>query len=226
MTATPSPRGPEAVAVALLSRLVACHDLPTPLPDEPMALLLDWFKDARDAGAYDDPNAMTLATAAPDATPAARIVLCQAIETDPPGLVFYTAYPSRKGRELDANPRAAAVFHWPHAKRQARIEGRVQRTTDEESDAFYRTRPFLARVGARVGPDAQSTRSGVLSQAARAAVRVAAETAPKRPEQWGGYRIIPKRVELWSARSGKLHDRAVWEREAPGRPWTSGRLGA
>lgn len=214
--------------VESLTGMLACHDLPDPLPNDPMPLLLAWFEDARRSERYDDFNAMTLATAAPDGSPSARIVLCKAIEAERIALVFYTSYASRKGEELEANPRAAAVFHWPHAKRQARIEGRVERTTDAESDAYFHTRPLLSRIGASVTPQSQAvgSREMVVSEAVRIGLKAAAGVKIRRPPDWGGYRVIVQRVELWAASTGRLHDRAVWRRDQDSWGWSATRLGA
>ncbi|QKK08592.1 MAG: pyridoxamine 5'-phosphate oxidase [Planctomycetota bacterium] len=223
MTHTPKQPG---VFVEAITGMLACHDLPDPLPNDPMPLLLTWFEDARRSARYDDFNAMTLATAAPDGAPSARIVLCKTIEPGTPAIVFYTSYASRKGRELDTNPRAAAVFHWPHAKRQARIEGAVQRTTAAESDTYFRTRPLLSRVGASVSPQSRATgsRQAVIAEAMRIAASTAVGLGPDRPEDFGGYRILAERVELWSAGNGRLHDRAEWLRRDE--HWAHRRLGA
>lgn len=163
---------PGAIAEALTG-ILACHDLPDPLPADPMPLLLAWFEDARGSGRYEDFNAMALATAAPNAAPSARIVLCKAVEPETPAIVFYTSYGSRKASELESNPRAAAVFHWPHAKRQARIEGVVRRTTDAESDAYFRTRPLLSRIAASVSPQSREigSREAVIAEAMRIAAK-------------------------------------------------------
>jgi len=209
-----------------LTGMLACHDLPDPLPENPMPLLLEWFEDARSSERYDDFNAMTLATAAPGGAPSARIVLCKAIEPETPAIIFYTSYASRKGQELEANPRAAALFHWPHAKRQARIEGPVRRTTAAESDAYFRTRPLLSRIAASVSPQSRAigSRQAVIAEAMRIAASAAVGARLDRPEDWGGYRIMAERVELWSAGSGRLHDRAEWLRRDAS--WTARRLGA
>jgi len=195
-----------------------------------MPLLLEWFEEARRCGRYDDFNAMTLATATPNGEPSARIVLCKAIEADPPAIVFYTSYASRKGEEIAANPCAAGVFYWPHAKRQARIEGRVERTSAAESDAYFQTRPLLSRISASVSPQSQaiSSRASVIAEAMRIGRRAALGMKVQRPEHWGGFRILPQRIELWSACTGRLHDRAVWTRDdgSDVRGWTSQRLGA
>jgi len=207
-----------------LTSLISCDDLPDPLPEDPMPLLLAWFEDARTSGAYDDYNAMTLATATPDGAPSARIVLCKAIEREPPALAFYTNHGSRKGHELAANPRAAALFHWTHHKRQVRIEGPVARTSDAESDAYFHSRPLLSQIASAAS--AQSTPLRARADLIKAAMRIAATAAisgrVERPAYWGGYRISIESVELWSARSGRLHDRAVWRRA--GDDWSAQRL--
>ncbi|MGP1346100.1 MAG: pyridoxamine 5'-phosphate oxidase [Phycisphaerales bacterium] len=224
MSASTKETGPIAAA---LTAMLACHDLPDPLPDDPMPLLLAWYEDARRSERYDDFNAMTLATATPWGAPSARIVLCKAIEHDPPALVFYTSYESRKGRELESNPHAAALFHWPHAKRQARIEGRVRRTTEAESDAYFHTRPMLSRIGAHASlqSGAIESREAVIARALSLVGKMAmGRRTIERPAHWGGYRIIPERIELWSAGEGRLHDRAEWIRHDAN--WTPRRLGA
>lgn len=213
--------------IGALTDMLACNDLPDPAPADPMPLLLAWYEDARKSERYEDFNAMTLATATPGGLPSARIVLCKAIEPETPALVFYTSYTSRKGEELEANPHAAAVFHWPHARRQARIEGRVRRTTPQESDAYFKTRPLLSRIGAAASRQSAAigSRQDLIAEAVRTARRTLTGQELKRPDNWGGYRIVPERVELWSARTGRLHDRVLWTR-SPGGSWTARRLSA
>lgn len=217
--------------VKCLTDLVSCHDLPADLPSDPMPLLNEWFEDARRSGAYDDFNAMTLATAMPNGKPSARIVLCKSIEPARSAIVFYTNYTSRKGRELEENPQAAATFYWPHVKRQARLEGHVERTTAEESDAYFGTRPLLSRIGASVSPQSRAiaSREALVNEAMRIGRSVALGATLERPAHWGGYRLIIDRLELWSGRTGRLHDRAVWTRSTPDLGqivWKSARLGA
>lgn len=212
MTETPPRRDPPIVRA--ITRLLACHDFPRHPPLDPMPLFGAWFEDARNSERYDDFNAMTLATASPDARPSARIVLCKSIEPDPPALVFYTNYRSRKGEELEANPHAAAVFFWPHARRQARAEGVIERTSPEESDAYFRTRPLLSRIGSAISPQSQpiDSRERLVADAIALASRAALTSRVRRPEHWGGYRLHIERLELWSAQSGRLHDRLEWTR--------------
>lgn len=186
-----------------------------PLPHDPIPVLSRWLSEAESATRTDprappDWNAMVLATATPDAAPSARVVLCKQLEPAPPAIVFYTNYESRKARELEANPRAAAVFFWPHLHRQARVEGRIARTSAEESDAYFRSRPYLSRLGAIASRQSRplSSRSELLARVALTAA--SSPTASTRPEQWGGYRLIISHVELWHAAPGRLHDRAAW----------------
>jgi len=206
--------GPGAIA-RWLTALVACDDLPERLPDEPMALLGAWYEDASRSGAYEDFNAMVLATATPDGVPSSRVVLCKALELEPGSLVFYTNYRSRKGRELDSNPRASCVFHWTHARRQARLEGVVGRVSEAESEAYFASRPLLSRVGAIVSRQSEplASRAALVGEAGKLAAIGASGGRLERPEHWGGYRLTLARVELWSARNGRLHDRAVWVRD-------------
>ncbi len=220
-------QGETGPIISALTSMLACNDLPDPAPSDPMPLLLAWYEDARKSERYEDFNAMTLATATPGGLPSARIVLCKAIEPETPALVFYTSYTSRKGEELESNPHAAAVFHWPHARRQARIEGRVRRTTPEESDAYFKTRPLLSRIGAAASRQSAAigSRQDLIAEAVRTARRTLTGQELKRPDNWGGYRIVPDRVELWSARTGRLHDRVLWTRSGEGN-WTARRLSA
>lgn len=210
-----------------LSGLVACDDLPEALPADPMPLLIEWSEQARRNDRYDDFNAMALSTATSNGLPSVRIVLCKSIELSPPALVFYTSYRSRKGRELEANPNAAAVFYWSHEKRQARIEGAVVRTSPEESDDYFRTRPLLSRIGATVSAQSQEieSRRRLVADAIRLGASGALRGESQRPSHWGGYRILIHYVELWSARSGRLHDRAQWTRNQDTGEWLVRRLG-
>ena len=215
---------PSFVSRALQSLLTA-GDLPDPLPADPMPLFQQWFDAAKASKHYADPNAMTLATATADGMPSARIVLCKGIEHSPPAIVFFTNYNSRKGAELESNPHAAAVFHWPNAQRQVRIEGSISRTSAAESDEYFQTRSLLSRVGAVVSQ--QSRPVGSRAQLIQHAMMLAGEAtlgkAIARPPHWGGFRISISALELWSARDGRLHDRARWTRHVSG-TWVSEHL--
>lgn len=203
----------------MLTKLRASLDLPDPAAPDPMPILRAWFDEAAASKRYDDPNAMVLATTSPPPSPrpSARVVLCKGIEQSPPTLVFFTNYESRKACDLEAHPFAAAVFHWPHAQRQARVEGTVERTSDAESDEYFASRSLLSRIGAWASRQSRplSSRTTLMTEAARVAAltTVGAEGgATRRPSWWGGYRLHIASVELWSAREGRLHDRFRWTR--------------
>ena len=188
---------------------------------EPLAEVRRWFEEAVAEGLF-EPDAMALATASPDGMPSVRIGLLKGI--DERGLRFFTNYGSRKGRELDANPRAAVTIHWATMHRAVRAEGAVERLTAEESDAYFASRGRESRLGAwasRQGtpiPD----RSTLEAAFADADQRYPGEDVP-RPEYWGGYRLVPDAVELWQGRANRLHDRTHWIRTPDG-AWRSERL--
>jgi pyridoxamine 5'-phosphate oxidase len=206
----------EAIGKALASR-----DIPDPPPVDPMPLFKSWYDDARESKRYDDFDAMTLATATRDGMPSARMVLCRVITLDPPSVMFFTNYNSRKGRELIDNPHAAAVFHWPHATRQVRLEGDIERATDAESDAYFNSRPLISRVGSSVSQQSQplASRAEMIAAATRAAAGAAIGRL-ERPQHWGGFRLHIRRIELWCSGNGRMHDRFVWTRTSSAGPAT------
>lgn len=186
---------------------------------EPLQQFEQWFQAALDAG-VPEPNAMTLATVGPEGRPSTRIVLIK--DYDARGLVWYTNYDSRKGRELAAHPWAALQFHWVEMERVVRIEGRVERVAEAESDAYYASRPLDSRLGAWASPQSQPiTSRAVLVNAAKAAAQHGLN--PPRPPHWGGFRLDPDRWEFWQGRKSRLHDRLVYQREPDGR-WQRQRL--
>jgi pyridoxamine 5'-phosphate oxidase len=179
---------------------------------DPVAEFARWFAEAQTAE-VDEPNAMVLATATADGHPSARVVLLKGF--DEWGFVFFTDYRSRKGAELDANPRAALVLYWGEVERQVRIEGTVTRTTQEESDLYYRSRPMGSRLGAWVSHQSRPIASrDVLEAGLREIERRFAGTDVPLPPHWGGYRVRPELFEFWQGRESRLHDRIRYIREA------------
>ena len=171
---------------------------------DPLKQFEHWLQQALDAQ-LPEPNAMTLATVGADGRPSTRIVLLKGL--DARGVVWYTNYDSRKGRELAANPQAALQFHWVELERVVRIEGRVERVEAELSDAYYASRPLDSRIGAWASPQSQviESRTLLVAQAAKFGLKFAMN--PPRPPHWGGYRLQPDTWEFWQGRKSRLHDR-------------------
>ncbi len=165
-----------------------------------------------------DPTAMTLATASRDGRPSARIVLLKGVDAS--GFSFFTNYESRKGRELNDNPYAALCAYWPWAGRQVRIEGRVERLAEAESDAYFATRPRGHQLGAWASRQTEplGSRAALFHRLAAGRDRYAGRAVP-RPKRWGGFRLCPDRIEFWHARLNRLHDRLLFRRSAEG--WVS-----
>lgn len=186
----------------------------------PLRQFQRWLDDAV-AAKLPDPNAMTLATVDADGRPSTRVLLLKGC--DAAGFVFYTNYRSRKARDLAANPLAAMQFHWPELERVVRIEGRVARTSDAESDAYFRTRPLDSRIGAWASPQSEviPSRAVIVAEAARYGAKFLLD--PPRPPHWGGYRLVPDRFEFWQGRRSRLHDRLQYTLQSDGQ-WQRERL--
>jgi len=178
--------------------------------DDPLRQFQSWLDQAIKAE-VPEPNAMTLATVGADGRPSTRVVLIKGV--DERGLVWYTNYESRKGRELAHNPHAALQFHWVELERVVRIEGRVEFASAEESDRYYASRPLDSRIGAWASPQSQpiASRAVLVANAAKAAARHGLH--PPRPPHWGGYRLVPDRWEFWQGRRSRLHDRLCYRLE-------------
>jgi pyridoxamine 5'-phosphate oxidase len=188
---------------------------------DPLRQFTTWFDEARAAGVF-EPEAMALATAAPEGAPSARMVLLKGF--DERGFVFFTNYDSRKSRELEANPQAALLFHWKEIGRQVRIEGSVERVPAEETAAYVRTRSRASQLGALASPQSREIGS-------REELEALVEEVERRyrggelpiPASWGGFRLDPRVYELWQHGEARLHDRLQYRRE-PGGGWALNRL--
>ena len=179
-----------------------------------------WLEEAI-AAQLPEPNAMTLATVGRDLRPSTRVVLIKGL--DERGIVWFTNYDSRKGRELAGNPHAALQFHWVELERVVRIEGRVEKISDEESDAYFHSRPLDSRIGAWASPQSEviSGRGVLVANAAKFGAQFLLQ--PPRPPHWGGYRLLADRWEFWQGRRSRLHDRLRYTQQAGG-DWLRERL--
>jgi len=187
---------------------------------DPFTLFDEWFAEAR-AGERNEPEAMALATAGADGQPSVRMVLLKA--HGPAGFTFYTHEQSAKGEDLAENPRAALLFHWKSLCRQVRIEGRIERASDAEADAYFATRERDSQLGAWASDQSRPLESRATFERRFDEVkqRFAGQDVP-RPATWGGYRVVPDRIEFWTAREHRLHERRLFARSGDG--WSEGLL--
>ena len=178
---------------------------------EPLRQFEQWLDEAMKSE-IPEPTAMTLATVNHDLRPSTRVVLLKGC--DARGLVWYTNYQSRKGQELAGNPFAALQFHWVELERVVRIEGRVEKVSDTDSDEYYKSRPLDSRIGAWASPQSQviTSRAVLVANAAKYGAQFLLQ--PPRPPHWGGYRLVPDRWEFWQGRKSRLHDRLRYRLEA------------
>ena len=188
---------------------------------DPLQQFDQWLGEAI-RGAGPEPNAMTLATVGSDLRPSTRVVLIKGY--DARGIVWYTNYHSRKGLQLAGNPYAALQFHWVELERVVRIEGRVEKVDDEESDAYFKSRPLDSRIGAWASPQSEviESRALLLTNAAKYGAQFLLH--PPRPPHWGGYRLAPDRWEFWQGRKSRLHDRLCYTLQDHQAGWVRQRL--
>ena len=174
---------------------------------DPLLQFERWFKDAL-AAQLPLANAMTLATVSPEGAPDARVVLLKGV--DDGAFVFYTNYQSRKGRQLAARPEACLVFLWTQLERQVRIEGRAERVSERESEAYFVSRPVGARLSACASAQSEVVAGRAYLDEEAKKVTAAHGENPPRPAHWGGYRVVPSRIEFWQGRENRLHDRLLY----------------
>ena len=201
-------------------RVLRMYDTHTLFAPEPLVWIADWHRKAEETG-EDDPDAMTLSTCTPEGGVSARVVLLRGL--DDRGLRFFTNYQSRKGTQLAHDAAAALTMYWPRAKRQIRIEGRAERVGAEVSDAYFASRPRGHQIGAWASRQSETIASLEDLEARWKAIETQyADREVPRPAHWGGYRVVPDRVEFWTGRSNRLHERVLYVRAEGG--WKIERL--
>lgn len=191
------------------------------LPDDPLSLFGQWLQEAIDTG-VDEPTAVLVGSVSPEGYPSTRTVLLKDLHDGK--FIFYSNYESRKGRQLAQNPHISLSFVWHQLERQVHVEGIASKVSAKESDAYFKTRPYKSRIGARISPQSQPIESRM--QLMRRFVKEAARWIGKeveRPDNWGGYAVTPHRIEFWQGRSNRLHDRFLYTLQ-PDERWKHERL--
>lgn len=219
--ANPKPASTSGSAVADLRKDYGQASLgDADVEDDPIAQFTRWFDEALRAE-VNEPNAMNVATVDASGKPSSRIVLIK--QFDARGFTWFTNYTSRKGVELAVNPHAAILFFWPELERQVRIEGRVERVDAQESESYFHTRPLKSRLAALASAQSAPIASRAALEENYDAVAEKFGEQPPRPENWGGYRLVPEYLEFWQGRRSRFHDRIVYARQPDG-SWARHRL--
>lgn len=194
---------------------------PTNVEEDPVRQFQNWYAEYLKTNP-DEPTAMFLATAAKNAAPAGRVVLMKSF--DEKGFIFFTNYESRKGRDLSENPAASLTFYWGKLNRQVRVVGKVVKVSAEESDEYFKTRPYESCLGAWASRQDEviESREFLLEKLEQLKNKYPDSKSVPRPEYWGGYRVVPSRIEFWQGRDNRIHDRVEYLLE--GKKWKRQRL--